>query len=113
MDFDTFSAFAFVVGASGGFLHEATRWISLRHEEALPAYMSKIHYWLFTVALVIASGLLAGFLEPKSAKEALLIGIAGPAILSRLSTVIPPNLNLGSDEDAEVEEGNLRKWLKG
>ena len=95
------------MGLLGGLAHEATRWISLRYEAALPAYFRRPHYWILTIVLTGLGGLLAWVLDAQSQAQAFAIGVSAPAIISRFGTTIPPKLKLGE------EKHDLHSWFRG
>jgi hypothetical protein len=114
-----FDLTAVAFGAGGALLHEATRWVALRTENKLPAYMYKIHYWLLTLVLVATGGALAGFMTPQTAMQALYIGISAPAIISRIGAAYPKQLDLGPEEKAADRrapapvDSSLQDWFRG
>ena len=103
----------FLAGAVGALLHEATRWVGFRTAGKLPAYLTKVHYWLLTLVLVGMGGLLAAYLAPDTGTQALYIGISAPAIISRIGQIVPEQIKLGDRSAGEPEETGLRDWLRG
>lgn len=107
----TFDVMVFVIGCAGAFAHESLRWIGLRTEERLPAYLCKLHYWLLTIILVLLGGTLSTLLAPTTAVQALWFGIAAPSILSRLGSLVPDEETLGPE--TKIARTSLRDFLRG
>ena len=104
------TAHAFWIGSLGALLYEASRWIGLRYERKLPAYMYRLHYWLLTLIFIAMGGTLAYFLNPETTVQGLCIGIAAPSIISRLERLTPEQPKLGT-ADRKHEETSFREWL--
>lgn len=115
---ESFNGEAMIVGAIGAALHEAARWVGLRQQSRLPAYFYRLHYWLLSAALVLIGGVLAAMLDARTVMQAFTIGIAAPAILSRLGSTVPKEPTLGN-EDAKASaapaapEDDFHAWLRG
>jgi hypothetical protein len=80
----------FLVGLGGGALLELIHWYALRRDERLPAYARNPFYWLVSIAMAVAGGLLAWvyFGGRAEAVIALHVGLSTPLILQKLATTI-------------------------
>ena len=81
----------FWVGCAGGALAELFHWWGLRAAPQLPAYAKSPLYWVITIAMVFAGGLVA-WLYFGARAEAIIaahVGISAPLILQKLATSIP------------------------
>jgi len=81
----------FAAGCGGGFLAELLHWWNLRESPQLPAYARSPFYWVITVAMVVAGGLVSWvyFGERAEAIIAVHIGVSTPLILQKLVTTVP------------------------
>jgi hypothetical protein len=81
----------FWAGCGGGALAELFHWWGLRATPQLPAYAKSPLYWIVTIAMVFAGGLVA-WLYFGARAEAIIaahVGISAPLILQKLATSIP------------------------
>lgn len=109
----TFDVGAFALGCGGALAHECLRWVGLRTQDKLPAYLSKLHYWLLTACLVLIGGGVSAFLGASDAAQALAFGIAAPAILSRLGAASSPEPELAASRHIGTTDASLRDFLRG
>lgn len=106
----------FGVACLGGALLELYKWYRLRESPFMPFYARSVLYWLVTVAMIVAGGILAT-LYGTSDVEALLalnLGLSAPAILRTLAGSVPevPEAATTRGRAAEGEPG-LRSFLAG
>jgi len=80
-----------LVGCLGGILAEVARWYELRTSPNLPAYAHSWFYWIATICMIVAGGLLALAYgtEPKSAILVANIGLSAPVIIKALAASAP------------------------
>ena len=102
-----FDAQVGVVGCLGALLLEAARWVALRNARRLPAYTRKLHYWLLSLLLVLLGGVLVAVLGASTTQQALAMGMAAPALISRMATLPAAKPQLGPSETP------LREWFRG
>ena len=81
----------FGVGCAGGVLTELLHWWALRESHQLPAYAKSLFYWIVTLVMILAGGLMAWlyFGERAEAIIVLHIGLSAPLILQKLATTMP------------------------
>jgi hypothetical protein len=99
-------------GLIGGALYESSRWFGLKRRRVLPLYLWRLHYWLLTLLQVLSGGIAAGFLAPGGGLSGFLVGLAGPALLSRLGVVFLQSLHLAPSFEARPD-ASLADWLRG
>ncbi|HVT61807.1 MAG TPA: hypothetical protein VHR45_25845 [Thermoanaerobaculia bacterium] len=102
---------SFWIGSLGALLYEASRWIGLRFERKLPAYIYRLHYWLLTFLFIALGGVLSHFLEPTTNFQGLCIGLSAPSILSRLERIAPRTLEMTAMR-GEQQDNSFRGWLR-
>jgi hypothetical protein len=78
----------FGLGMLGGALVELLRWWKLRDSDNFPVYARKIGYWVITLSMILAGGIIATLygLDQSHAAALINLGASTPAILSALST---------------------------
>jgi uncharacterized membrane protein len=106
------SVTALVYGLIGAAMFEMSRWVGLKTQSRLPRYMYKLHFWLLTVVQIALGGLVAGFFSRGGAIDALLVGLAGPAVISRLGAVGAGRMHLAGEEGPR-EEASAQDWFRG
>jgi|ERR1700733_543601 len=90
----------FAWGIAGGLFAELLGWFKLRHQspDDLPIQMKTIHYWVVTLGLILAGGVLVvAYLRSDvkvNAIMALNIGASAPLILGSLVNQ-SPSINPG------------------
>lgn len=105
-----FSFDAMLAGAVGAAIFEVLRWVGLKRRRRLPIYFYKLHYWLITLLQILAGAATAGFLDP-GFKSAFLVGLAGPALISRLGSLALEKLHLSAG--GEPDQADVSEWFRG
>ena len=118
MTFDQFDMTVFLVGTIGGALAELLKWFQLRENvpEKLPAYAKSPFYWIVTVLMALAGGLLAVVqgVDASNLLLALNIGLSAPLILKGLAAVVPESGKQGGGaKDLESSEPSLLNFVAG
>lgn len=85
----TFNWVVFGYGLLGGGLAELLKWYQLRESPNTPPYLGSTKYWVLTVLMALAGGLLAAVQDISSPLLAINIGISAPLILKALAAVTP------------------------
>lgn len=88
----TFNWMIFGYGVLGGAFGELLKWYQLRESPSSPAYLGNLKYWILTVLMALAGGLLAALQNVSSPLLAINIGISAPLILKALAAVTPIQL---------------------
>jgi hypothetical protein len=70
-------------------LAELLKWYQMRESVTPPPYLGSARYWILTVLMALAGGLLAVMQNATSPLLALNIGISAPLILKALAAVTP------------------------
>lgn len=80
----------FMAGFIGGALLELLHWYNLRRKPAFPRYAKSTRYWLVTLAMAAAGGVLAVayFGDRADGIVALHVGLSCPLILQKLATTV-------------------------
>lgn len=82
----------FLGGAAGGLLAQLAHWYGLRESPNYPDYMKTAFYWIVTIAMIAAGGVLA-VLYGTADVNALLavnVGASAPLIIKALAQTTPP-----------------------
>jgi hypothetical protein len=81
----------FLIGSFGGVIGELYHWYQLRDSPRLPEYARHMKYWIVTVAMILAGGVLAVLygVESKSAVLVANIGLSAPLIVKALGSTNP------------------------
>lgn len=85
----TFNWMIFGYGVLGGALAELLKWYQMRESPTQPPYLGSLKYWVLTVLMALAGGLLAAVQNVTSPLLAINIGISAPLILKALAAVTP------------------------
>jgi len=85
----TFNWMIFGYGVLGGALAELLKWYQLRESPNSPPYLGSAKYWVLTVLMALAGGLLAAVQNVSNPLLAINIGISAPLILKALAAVTP------------------------
>jgi len=85
----TFNWMVFGYGVLGGALAELLKWYQLRESPNTPPYLGSAKYWVLTVLMALAGGLLAAVQNVSNPLLAINIGISAPLILKALAAVTP------------------------
>lgn len=84
-----FNWMVFGYGVLGGALAELLKWYQLRESAQTPPYLGSAKYWVLTVLMALAGGLLAAVQNVSNPLLAINIGISAPLILKALAAVTP------------------------
>lgn len=84
-----FNWIVFGYGVLGGGLAELLKWYQLRESTSTPPYLGSAKYWVLTVLMALAGGLLAAVQNVSNPLLAINIGISAPLILKALAAVTP------------------------
>jgi hypothetical protein len=101
-----------VTGAIGGGLYELSRWFGLSRKRVMPHYLWKLHYWVLTFLQILAGGVTAAFLAPSGGLSGFLVGLAGPALLSRLGALTVQSIHLAPGSRTPTET-SAEEWFRG
>ena len=93
----------------GGFIAEFLRWYGLRDSPDLPAYRTSVFYWIMTVVMIAAGGVLAVLYKvaPENPVLAVNIGASAPLILKALASTAPKLPEPGGATPAPAKERAL------
>jgi hypothetical protein len=82
---------SFLFGIIGGALGELLKWYALRESPNLPAYLRSPFYWVITVLMVLAGGVLVLVqgVSPDNPWLAVNVGLTAPLILKGFASVVP------------------------
>ncbi len=84
-----FNWMVFGYGVLGGALAELLKWYQMRESPTPPPYLGSKKYWVLTVLMALAGGLLAALQNVASPLLAINIGISAPLVLKALAAVTP------------------------
>lgn len=84
-----FNWMLFGYGLLGGALAELLKWYQMRESPTSPPYLGSLKYWLLTVLMALAGGLLVVVQNVGNPLLALNIGLSAPLILKALAAVTP------------------------
>src|SRR5258708_614072 len=78
----------FLAGLAGGIILEIFHWYNIKFKEEFPQYARSIRYWVVTVAMAVAGGIIAimYFGSRADGIVALHVGLSTPLILQKLTT---------------------------
>jgi hypothetical protein len=82
----------FFIAFAGGLLAELVKWFTLRESQDFPHYVRSVWYWLITLAMAAAGGVLAVLYGVTPGRNALLvlnIGCSAPLIIKALAATAP------------------------
>jgi hypothetical protein len=81
----------FLWGVGGGIFAEVLKWWQLRESDNFPTYAKRPFYWIITIFMVLAGGLIAYLQGDANTKPllALNIGMSAQIILKSLATSVP------------------------
>ena len=99
----------FLMGFMGGMILEITHWYNIRKRGRLPKYAQSIKYWIITLVMASAGGLLAVLYFGNRAEGiiALHVGLSAPLILQKLTTTLA---NVSGGKSNEVGILDFFKW---
>ena len=82
---------SFLFGVIGGALGELLKWYALRESPNLPAYLRSPFYWVITVLMILAGGVLVLIQNVSDDNPwlAVNVGLTAPLILKGFASVIP------------------------
>ena len=95
-----FDMTVFLVGTIGGALAELLKWFQLRESPNLPDYAHRPLYWIVTVLMALAGGLLAVIqnIDASDLLLALNVGLSAPLILKGLAAAVPGTPRTGEKD---------------
>ena len=101
----TFNLTVFGLGVLGGALAELLNWWQLRESPSLPTYAKSAVYWIITVLMILAGGILAVLynVDATNPMLALNIGISAPLILKAMAASVPSEDQRRALADADVQ----------
>jgi hypothetical protein len=110
-----FNPTVFALGVIGGALAELLKWYQLRESSNFPAYARSWIYWLITILMVAAGGLLAVVQGVEGSKPllALNIGISAPLILKGLATTVPAEPQAKGLEEGAAGRPSVIDFIAG
>jgi hypothetical protein len=102
----------FLLGCFGGSLGILLHWYRLRESEGLPKYAKSILYWLISIFMIIAGGILATLYGIVNVNAILTvhIGISSPLIISGMASTLPTTSTRGVDFNSWYE--SITRFLR-
>ena len=94
-----------VLGCLGGAIPDLLRVAQNRYQEELPAYISRVNFWVGLLCLVFLGGFTSWAGGAKDPQSALAMGYAAPELVSRLLSGKPVTLGPGGSVLAQI-----RRW---
>lgn len=83
----------FGLAVFGGALGELLKWWQLKESPNMPEYAKRPIYWILTVLMILAGGVLGLVygIDPNQPVLAINVGISAPLIIKALSASAPPS----------------------
>ncbi|MDE5441088.1 hypothetical protein GWG65_06380 [Bradyrhizobium sp. CSA207] len=111
---NTVSVFAWAL--FGGAFCELLHWGGLKRSAYVEIYARSIKYWLITVLMIIAGGLLATAMSLSGSGltplTAILVGYSAPSLIQKLAKNTPTG-NLGARDMTSQDPPSIRGFLIG